>query len=87
MPFAGAKPHIVNDSDVELEDQAGDEELDSFIVDDNGAATAELPLQFSMKTYQDLMHHFKIICQLFVHLAVQDGDDRKSFMKQRLKGT
>ena len=40
-----------------------------------------------MNTYQDLMHHFKIICQLFVHLAVQRPKDRRKFMEQSMKGT
>ena len=37
----------------------------------------ELPAEFSMNTYQDLLHHFKIVCQLFVHMAVQDPEERE----------
>lgn len=40
-----------------------------------------------MNTYQDLMHHFKIICQLFVHMAVQPVENRQSFMEQSIEGT
>ena len=39
-----------------------------------------------MFTFQDLMHHFKTICQLFVHLAVQPAKDKRDFMEQALKG-
>lgn len=63
-----------------------DEGLSGFIEEDSGAATVELPTEFSMNTYQDLMHHFKIICQLFVHLAVRESDERESFMERSLKG-
>ncbi|KAI0818744.1 hypothetical protein BC629DRAFT_1463896 [Irpex lacteus] len=74
-PFAGARPHTGDDSDAS-----------GFIEEDSVNAIApELPAEFSMNTYQDLMHHFKIICQLFVHLAVQDPEDRQSFMEQSLK--
>ena len=64
-----------------------DEGLSGFIEEDSiNAIAPDLPAEFSMNTYQDLMHHFKIICQLFVHLAVQDPEDRQSFMEQSLKG-
>lgn len=39
-----------------------------------------------MSTYQELTHHFKVICQLFVHLAVQEKEDRAEFMEQMCKG-
>ncbi|KAI6166987.1 hypothetical protein EDD17DRAFT_1542310, partial [Pisolithus thermaeus] len=42
-------------------DQSSDEEDDDFIFD--------LPAAYSMNVHQDLAHHFKIICQLFVHMA------------------
>lgn len=83
-PFAGARPHTGDDSDASVFE---DEGLSGFIEEDSVNAIApELPAEFSMNTYQDLMHHFKIICQLFVHLAVQDPEDRQSFMEQSLKG-
>ncbi|KAL5511845.1 hypothetical protein ACEPAH_5063 [Sanghuangporus vaninii] len=48
-----------------------EEELDDFIVEDEGDAhTTALPAMFSMNTYQDLVHQFKIVCQYHVHLAV-----------------
>ena len=46
-------------------------------MEDDSAAAVELPAEFSMNTYQDLLHHFKIICQLFVHMAVHDLEDRE----------
>ena len=45
----------------------------------------ELPAQFSMSTYQDPIHHFKVICQLYVHLAVQRKKNRRSYMDQSMK--
>lgn len=54
----------------------GEAEDDTFIVEDDSAAAIELPAEFSMNTYQDLLHHFKIICQMFVHMAVHDDDER-----------
>lgn len=83
----GATPHRAGESDEDDEDDAEDEDegLSGFIEEDSNAAI-ELPAEFSMGTYQDLMHHFKTICQLFVHLAVQPIEDRQAFMEQALKG-
>ncbi len=39
-----------------------------------------------MTTFQELVHHFKIICQLFVHLAVHKRNNRRAFMEQSLTG-
>ncbi|KAI9070387.1 hypothetical protein FKP32DRAFT_1558064 [Trametes sanguinea] len=70
-PFAGARPGAASDEEL---DEEVDE--DAFIVEDDSAAAIELPAEFSMNTYQDLLHHFKIICQLFVHMVVHDPEDR-----------
>ncbi|KDQ60795.1 hypothetical protein JAAARDRAFT_67229 [Jaapia argillacea MUCL 33604] len=91
QPFAGSKPHIDSDeapSD-ELEGDDNDElpaaDEDSWIVQDDSITSApELPMAFSMNTHQDLAHHFKIICQFFLHLAVQRPKKRHAFMKQSL---
>lgn len=86
-PFVDAKPHVDGESDAP-EDEDDDEGLSGFIEEDSVNAVApELPAEFSMNTYQDLMHHFKIICQLYVHLAVHDPEERQSFMEQSLKGS
>lgn len=72
-PFTGARPdNGAGDSNVE-EDA---EEEDTFIVEDDSAEVVDLPAEFSMGTYQDLLHHFKIVCQMFVHILVHDPDDR-----------
>ncbi|TCD71879.1 hypothetical protein EIP91_000011 [Steccherinum ochraceum] len=88
-PFKRARPGLVSPED---DSESGsenaneeEEEEDTFIVEDDNAVPLELPAQFSMSTYQDLTHHFKVICQLFVHLAVQKREDRADFMEQMRK--
>lgn len=87
-PFAGAKPSKGVSSDVEIEDESDNENQDeeegenSWIVEDDGPdGVPELPVAFNMSSHQDLSHHFKIICQLFVHLAVRSPSQRVSFMQ------
>ncbi|KAI6099879.1 hypothetical protein EDD16DRAFT_1657460 [Pisolithus croceorrhizus] len=53
-------------------DRSSHEEEDDFIVEDiqDGVqAVRSFPAAYSMNAHQDLTHHFKIICQLFVHMA------------------
>lgn len=89
-PFKHSRPGFTIHNDAsELEedtDDTAEEEEDTFIVEDGNAAPLELPAEFSMSTYQDLTHHFKVICQLFVHLAVQEKEDRAVFMEEMYKG-
>ncbi|KAI0807491.1 hypothetical protein C8Q74DRAFT_1188043 [Fomes fomentarius] len=73
VPFAHARP---DDRTVAHEAEEDDEGEEGFIVEDDEQAV-ELPAEFSMNTYQDLLHHFKIVCQLFVHMAVHDADERE----------
>ncbi|TBU35882.1 hypothetical protein BD311DRAFT_647037 [Dichomitus squalens] len=73
VPFDGAKPHNGSDHSNEA---AEEEEEDTFIVEDDSAQAIDLPAEFSMGTYQDLLHHFKIVCQMFVHIVVHDPEDR-----------
>lgn len=90
-PFAGAGPSkgIRSDEEIEEEDgndskdeEQGDEGEDSWIVEDDGQeGVPELPMAFNMSSHQDLSHHFKIICQLFVHLAVRSPSQRASFIR------
>ena len=89
-PFAGAKPSkgITSDEEIEDEDDDGgggeeeEEDENSWIVEDDGPeGVPELPVAFNMSSHQDLSHHFKIICQLFVHLAVRSPSQRVSFMQ------
>jgi hypothetical protein len=79
VPIPGARPSTASDDDEDSEE----EDEDNFIIEDDGnEASFELPVAFSMDTHQDLSHHFKIICQLFVHLAV--ADDREIFMAEAM---
>ena len=90
-PFAGAKPSKDAKSDEEVEDESDDggkvEEEgeggeDGWIVEDDGLeGVPELPTAFNMSSHQDLSHHFKIVCQLFVHLAVRSPSQRVSFIQ------
>ncbi|KIJ69366.1 hypothetical protein HYDPIDRAFT_80164 [Hydnomerulius pinastri MD-312] len=86
-PFKGAKPHRHEDSDASDDDaRTAEDDDDSFIVEDDahGAPATQLPVAFSMNTHQDLAHHFKIICQLFVHMAVRPLSDRRPFLEHVL---
>lgn len=90
-PFADAKPSKDVKSDEEVEDEGEDGEKSeeegeggegSWIVEDDGLeGVPELPVAFNMSSHQDLSHHFKIICQLFVHLAVRSPSQRMSFIQ------
>ncbi|KAF9815309.1 hypothetical protein IEO21_04672 [Rhodonia placenta] len=86
VPFSHAKPDHKDRSSSSEDDgvNAGGED-ETFIVEDDNADAPELPVAFSMNTHQDLIHHFKIICQLFVHLAVHPVNNRFSVMEQLLE--
>lgn len=90
VPFKGAKLHHNGDSDASRDetDSNNEEDDEDFIVDDDvhGVPAAQLPLAFSLSTHQDLTHQFKIVCQLFVHLAVRPLVDRRPFLQRALKG-
>ncbi|EPQ58262.1 hypothetical protein GLOTRDRAFT_72496 [Gloeophyllum trabeum ATCC 11539] len=83
VPFEGARP---SNKEGSSDDEAAEEDVDdSFVVeDDSQTVAAELPSAFSMNTYQDLAHHFKIICQLFVHVAVRPAEERQDYMQKAL---
>ncbi|KAA1471139.1 hypothetical protein DENSPDRAFT_837066 [Dentipellis sp. KUC8613] len=87
-PFFGAKPSgagALSTDDEDVDDEDKDED-DDFIVEDDGSASAPaLPFAFSMSSHQDLAHHFKILCQMFVHMAVRPADEREAFMEETLK--
>ncbi|KAH9946037.1 uncharacterized protein BXZ73DRAFT_37534 [Epithele typhae] len=79
-PFPHAHPDANGDEDEdedEGESSRGDEFNDSFIVEDDTSQLVELPPEFSMGSYQDLLHHFKIVCQMFVHIAVHEEEERE----------
>ena len=69
-----------NEEEDEEEDEEDEEEVeeDTFIIEDDDNPAVELPAEFSMGSYQDLLHHFKIVCQMFVHMAVRDVDEREA---------
>jgi hypothetical protein len=85
-PFGGARQDNGVDSDASLAEGIEALEGDDFIVEDDGVVPAELPVDFSMSTHQDLAHHFKIICQFFVHLAVRLPAERGSVMEESMQG-
>lgn len=90
-PFGGARPSKDVKSGEELEEEddngvkdeeEGEEGEDSWIVEDDGPeGVPELPVAFNMSSHQDLSHHFKIVCQLFVHLVVRSPSQRASFIQ------
>lgn len=92
--FPGAKPHEerTQSGDSESEEEEvkvdDDSDIDDFIVDDDGDgdAAASLPIAFSMRSHQDLVHHFKVVCQYFVHLAVTADRSRKRQADKLMKG-
>lgn len=86
-PFKGARPDRGHESNSSSGEREKTDEDDDFIVEDDehGALTTQLPIAFSMNTHQDLAHQFKIVCQLFVHMAVRFPPDRRPFMKKMLE--
>ncbi|KAJ3813187.1 hypothetical protein F5876DRAFT_35639 [Lentinula aff. lateritia] len=76
-PFKGAMPDSDKNS---LFDSS-----ESFIVEDDGAGSAALPVEFSMESHQDLSHNFKKIFQFFVHIAVHPPIERHEFMEIQMK--
>ncbi|KAH9926204.1 uncharacterized protein B0H18DRAFT_1094787 [Fomitopsis serialis] len=84
-PFADARPGKSGKRDTTPDEDGDTEEDDAFIVEDDNAAAPELPAEFSMNTFQDLLHHFKIICQFFVHLAVHEPDEREDIRADLVK--
>ncbi|VDB82998.1 unnamed protein product [Peniophora sp. CBMAI 1063] len=85
VPFFGARRDGTEDIEEEGTSHQSREDEDDFIVEDD-AATTNLPAEFSMAARQDPAHLFKIVCQLFVHLAVRPARERHNYMQQILKG-
>jgi hypothetical protein len=72
--------------DNESDNNDNNDDIDDFVVQDDGAAIPELPMAFSRQSHQDARHDFKIVCQLFVHLAMMPMDERREYMENTLKG-
>jgi len=89
MPFKGAKPDSGSDSlfDGSIHDKSDSDDSDDsdFIVEDDGATLAVLPMEFSMEAHEDLTHQFKKIFQFFVHIAVRPAVERHQFMEDQMK--
>jgi hypothetical protein len=83
IPFEGARPTGGRRESVTFDDD-GSSEGDDFIVDDEDDGPVSLPPQFSMDSHQDLAHHFKLVFQFFVHIAVRPGEERHDFMKDEM---
>jgi hypothetical protein len=64
-----------------------DNDTDDFVVQDDGSVIPDLPMAFSRHSHQDTGHDFKVVCQLFVHLAMMPMDERREYMEKMLKGT
>ncbi|KAG1753462.1 hypothetical protein EDB19DRAFT_831191 [Suillus lakei] len=86
-PFKGARPDRGQESETSSGKHEQTDEDEDFIVEDDeqGVSTMQLPIAFSMNTHQDLAHQFKIVCQLFVHMAVRFPSERRPFMKKMLE--
>jgi len=84
--FKGAKLASSDAESLTRNESDSDDSL-SFIVEDDGqAVAAQLPTEFSMQSHDDLSHQFKIIFQLFVHVAVRPSVERRIFMSEQVKG-
>ncbi|KAG6879983.1 hypothetical protein C0992_008576 [Termitomyces sp. T32_za158] len=81
LPFKGAKPSSDFDS---LFDEDSEVNSSDFIVEDDNSVVANLPMEFSMESHEDLDHQFKKIFQFFVHIAVRPAKERHHFMKEQL---
>lgn len=87
IPGARPSKQEEGESDKSEGEQSDEDEIDDFIVDDEGdAQTAALPAIFSMNTHQDLIHHFKIVCQYLVHLAVTSPSARERIADRLTSG-
>jgi hypothetical protein len=76
--------------DSDNDDQGGDDndnDTDDFVVQDDGSVIPDLPMAFSRHSHQDTRHDFKVVCQLFVHLAMMPMEERRIYMEKTLKGT
>ncbi|KAG5638369.1 hypothetical protein H0H81_000380 [Sphagnurus paluster] len=83
VPFTGARPS--SDFDSLFDEDSDANNSSDFIVEDGVNTVAELPMQFSMESHQDLDHQFKKIFQFFVHIAVRPAKERHYFMKDQFQ--
>ncbi|KIY72149.1 hypothetical protein CYLTODRAFT_450081 [Cylindrobasidium torrendii FP15055 ss-10] len=89
-PFDGAKEDGSESEHDSLFDEPEEDDSDeindeNFVIDDDQDVSSLLPTHF--RSQQDLVHHFKTIFQLFVHLAVQLPHERKKYMQLAMTKT
>jgi len=84
-PFQDAQQDDSDGDDHEGDDN--DNDMDDFVVQDDGSVVPDLPVAFSRHSHQDTRHDFKVVCQLFVHLAMMPMDERRTYMEETLKST
>ncbi|KAG8679715.1 hypothetical protein FRC08_016794 [Ceratobasidium sp. 394] len=74
---ASTRPDSSPDADSEV-----DSDQDSWIEDDGGEDNVPiLPEEYSMLGHQSLAHHFKVVMQMFVHLACTKPRKRWAFRR------
>lgn len=81
---------VTPNQDSQQEDGDGidsDDDMEDFVVQDDGSVKPDLPMVFSRHGHQDMRHDFKVVCQLLVHLAMMPMDKRRTYMEEMLKGT
>ncbi|PVF97780.1 hypothetical protein CPB86DRAFT_706347 [Serendipita vermifera] len=66
---------------------SGSEEDDFIVKDDEEEEIISLPMEYSMNRAQPVEISFKVVVQLFVHVACQSHHLRATYMEARLKGT
>ncbi|KAJ7582677.1 hypothetical protein C8J56DRAFT_1015417 [Mycena floridula] len=84
-PFKGSRKGFISSSESEHNSLFDPDSDEDFIVEDDGNAAAMLPKEFSMDTHQDLAHHFKVVFQFFVHIAVRPAGEREAFMEKQMR--
>ena len=85
-----SEDEVIPNQDSQQEDSDGidsDNDMEDFVVQDDGSVIPDLPMAFSRHSHQDTGHDFKVVCQLFVHLAMMPMDERRVYMEKMLKGT
>lgn len=84
VPFQDSRPDDGNGDDY---GDDNDNDMDDFVVQDDGSVIPDLPVAFSRHSHQDTRHDFKVVCQLFVHIAMMPMDERRTYMEKMLKGS
>jgi hypothetical protein len=84
VPFQGSQQDGGNGDD---SGDDNDNDMDDFVVQDDGSVIPDLPVAFSRHSHQDTRHDFKVVCQLFVHVAMMPMDQRRTYTEKMLKGS